>query len=107
MDAEADRIEAELLGFSFCSDDGGFAVTRVRISDGSIATAVGPLGHVTEGQHLVLTGRWTTHRQFGRQFRVLSVLIEDPRTPEDLTLPGSGAVRGLGFEMARCLVNHF
>ena len=108
MDAEADRIEAELLGFSFCSDDGGFAVTRVRISDGSIATAVGPLGHVTEGQHLVLTGRWTTHRQFGRQFRVLSVLIEDPRTLRGLErYLGSGAVRGLGPEMARRLVNHF
>ncbi len=106
--ADAARIEGELLGFSFRAEDGGFSVARVRTSEGLQITAVGPIGHVTEGQHLVLQGKWVDHPQFGRQLRVQSLLVEDPRTTRGLErYLGSGAVVGLGKEFARRVVQTF
>ena len=59
--------------------------------------AVGPIGHVTEGQHLVLSGRWVNHATHGRQLKVDGILVEDPRTTRGLErYLGSGAVTGLG-----------
>jgi exodeoxyribonuclease V alpha subunit len=108
MAAPTVRVEAELLGFSFRSDDGGFSVARLKNADGLQIVAVGPLGHVTEGQHLVLQGRWVEHTQFGRQLKVVSLLVEDPRTTLGLErYLGSGAVVGLGREFARRVVATF
>jgi exodeoxyribonuclease V alpha subunit len=102
------RIEGELLGFTFRTEDGGFSVARVRTEDKQRIIAVGPIGHVTEGQHLVLGGRWVEHANHGRQFRVESVLVEDPRTTRGLArYLGSGAVTGLGKEFAKRVVEHF
>ncbi len=96
-----ERIEGELTGFTYRTDDGGFAVARVRTEDGE-AIAVGPLGHVGEGQHVSLSGRWSTHSQYGRRFKVESVMVDDPRTLRGLErYLGSGAVKGLGKEFAR------
>ena len=72
------------------------------------SVVVGPIGHVTEGQHLLLTGKWVEHATHGRQFRVRSVLVEDPRTTRGLErYLGSGAVTGLGKEFAKRVVATF
>ena len=69
---------------------------------------MGPLGHVNRGQHVVLSGRWATHPSFGRQFKVDSVLVEDPRTLTGIErYLSSGAVKGLGPTFARRVVEHF
>jgi len=102
-----ERVEGELTGFTYRTDDGGFAVARVRTSESEVV-AVGPLGHVGEGQHVVLSGRWSTHAQYGRRFRVESVMVDDPRTLRGLErYLGSGAVKGLGKEFARRVVAAF
>jgi exodeoxyribonuclease V alpha subunit len=102
------RVEGELLGFTFRSEDGGFSVARMRTVDGTRIIAVGPIGHVSEGQHLILFGRWTDHAQFGRQLRVERLLVEDPRTTRGLErYLGSGAVAGMGKEFARRVVAAF
>lgn len=102
-----EKIEGELTGFSYRTDDGGFAVARIRTAEGE-AIAVGPLGHVGEGQHVALSGRWSTHSQYGRRFRVESVMVDDPRTLRGLErYLGSGAVKGLGKEFARRVVAEF
>lgn len=102
------RIEGELLGFTFKTEDGGFSVAKIRTQTQQSIVAVGPIGHVTEGQHLVLKGRWTQHVTHGRQFKVESVLVEDPRTTRGLErYLGSGAVTGLGKEFAKRVVDAF
>ncbi len=109
MDADtAVRVEGELLGFTFRSEDGGFSVARIRTVERTRIVAVGPIGHVSEGQHLVLFGRWVDHAQFGRQLRVERLLVEDPRTTRGLErYLGSGAVIGMGKEFARRVVATF
>jgi len=108
MSDSATRIEGELLGFTFRTEDGGFSVARIRTDDQQRVVAVGPIGHVTEGQHLILKGRWVTHASHGRQFKVASVLVEDPRTDRGLIrYLSSGAVTGLGKEFAKRVVETF
>ena len=103
-----ERLEGELLGFTFKTEDGGFSVARIRTEERARIVAVGPIGHVTEGQHLVMTGRWVSHATHGKQFKVKSVLVEDPRTTRGLArYLGSGAVAGLGKEFAKRVVDTF
>ena len=100
-----ERLE-ESLGFTFKTEDGGFSVARIRTEERARIVAVGPIGHVTEGQHLVMTGRWVSHATHGKQFKVKSVLVEDPRTTRGLVrYLGSGAVTGLGKEFAKRVVD--
>ncbi|MCK6506395.1 ATP-dependent RecD-like DNA helicase [Myxococcota bacterium] len=107
-DSAEQTLEGELLRFQYQADDGAFAVARIKLAGGGEALAVGPLGHVTEGQHLNLTGRWTEHPAFGRQFKVQGVLVEDPRTLRGLErYLASGAVQGLGPVFAQRVVEHF
>ncbi|MEC8191943.1 MAG: ATP-dependent RecD-like DNA helicase [Myxococcota bacterium] len=108
MNEPTNRIEGELLGFTFRTEDGGFSVARIRTDDQRRIIAVGPIGHVTEGQHLILKGSWVTHASHGRQFKVKTVLVEDPRTDRGLIrYLSSGAVTGLGKEFAKRVVDAF
>ena len=103
-----ESLEGELLRFSYTTEDGAFAVARLRPAAGGEIVVVGPLGHVTEGQHVQLSGRWMDHPSFGRQFKAEGVLVEDPRTLRGLErYLASGAVQGLGPTFAGRVVERF
>ena len=107
-----ETLEGELLRFSYKADDDAFAVAVLKLEgEGDEAgekVVVGPIGHITEGQHVRLTGRWMVHTSFGRQFRVSRSLVEDPRTLKGLTVYlSSGAVKGMGPSMAARVVEAF
>ncbi len=102
------RIEGELLGFTWQDDDSAFAVARIRTGAGEELTAVGPLAHLLPGQQVLLVGKWVEHRVHGRQLRVNSFMADDPRTLEGLaTYLASGAIKGVGSELAARIVDHF
>jgi exodeoxyribonuclease V alpha subunit len=107
-----ETLEGEILRFSYRAEDDAFAVAVLRVDaegdDGGEQTVVGPIGHITEGQHVRLVGRWMLHTSFGRQFRVSRSLVEDPRTLKGLTVYlSSGAVQGMGPSMAARVVERF
>lgn len=102
-----DHLDGELVSFSFMAEDGSFAVARVKNAQGS-HTVVGPLGHLHEGVHLSLKGRWERHPKFGRRFKVAELLVDDPRSLSGLQkYLASGAVPGFGEELARRAVEAF
>ncbi len=102
------RLEGELLGFSYQDENSAFAVARFALEDGEELMVVGPLGTARPGQTLHLSGRWDKHKVHGQQFRVYSFLADDPRTLEGLTTYlSSGAVQGVGPELAARLVDRF
>ncbi|HCH64429.1 MAG: ATP-dependent RecD-like DNA helicase [Deltaproteobacteria bacterium] len=101
-------LEGELIGFRWVSDDGSFAIARLRGPDQREVVAVGPLGHIQPGQHMTLRGHWETRSMFGRQFRARSVVVEDPKSLLGLErYLSDGAVKGLGPTFARRVVDHF
>lgn len=102
------RIEGELLGFRFKKADGSWAVATMRGASGRDLVAVGPLGHVQEGQHLTLDGKWENHPKFGSRFKVFEVVVAEPRTLRGIErYLADGAVKGLGPAFARRVVDRF
>ena len=102
------RLEGELLGFSYQDERSAFAVARFELADGEELTVIGPLGTARPGQTLHLSGRWEKHKVHGQQFKVYSFLADDPRTLDGLTTYlSSGAVQGVGPELATRLVERF
>jgi exodeoxyribonuclease V alpha subunit len=103
----ADTLEGEVAGFGFKSPDGGFAVARVRLADGVEVTAVGALAHLYEGQRVRAQGQWALDLRFGRQFKVETLLVEEPRTLAGLEKYLSASLDGVGPETARRIVESF
>ncbi|MCB9762888.1 MAG: ATP-dependent RecD-like DNA helicase [Alphaproteobacteria bacterium] len=103
-----ERLEGELEEFVYRADDGGWSVVRLKQSDGTLVTAVGSLGHISEGVHLVLDGYWSRHKRYGRRFKADSYLVENPQTLEGLVRYLAGdEVKGMGEELARRTVQRF
>lgn len=103
-----DRLEGELREISYKTEDNRFAVAEVLDDGGRRHTVVGPIGHLAPGAHVVLDGRWSEHPRYGKRFKVQAWLVEDPRTRRGLELYlAGGAVKGLGQELARRIVDQF
>jgi exodeoxyribonuclease V alpha subunit len=100
------RLSGEILGFSFKTES-GFAVARLLTAEDDILHVVGPIGQLQPGHNVSLTGRWEQNPKFGRQFRVESLLIEDPRTRVGLERYLAGTVEGIGPELAHRIVENF
>ncbi len=103
----AERLEGEVTAFGFKSAEGAFAVVKVRIATGAEVVAVGALSHLFEGQRIVATGQWVVDGRFGRQFKVETCLVEEPRTMRGLERYLAAAVEGVGPELARRIVETF
>jgi exodeoxyribonuclease V alpha subunit len=102
------RLEGELLGFSYQDERSAFAVARFRLEDGEEITVVGSIGTARPGQTLHLSGRWEQHKQHGQQFRAFGFMADDPRSLGGLVAYlSSGAVQGIGPELATRLVDRF
>ena len=56
---------------TYYSQETGYSVLRLKVRGRTdLVTVVGNLPEVNPGEGLRLDGIWTTHSQYGRQFRV-------------------------------------
>ena len=67
-----ETVCGEITRVVYSSPDGSYCVARFKLDSGENVTLVGPLADLGEGLNLEATGRWETHREHGRQFRVVS-----------------------------------
>ena len=69
---------------------------------------VGNMVGINVGESVELTGRWTIHGDYGKQFAVQTVRMVLPATVAGLEkYLGSGLIKGVGPVMARRIVKHF
>jgi exodeoxyribonuclease V alpha subunit len=102
-------IEGTLLGITFESADTGFVVGRFEV-EGELfpVTAVGEMFAPQRGDAFLLTGAWTEHPRFGRQFRFRDYEILQPTTVEGVErYLASGLVGGIGRSLAARIARHF
>jgi len=85
-----------------------FSAGRLRSPDGKSHSFAGNLFAV-EGQHIALAGRWETHPDYGRQFKVDHVEIEMPSGAEGLAqfIANHPEVKGIGPTRAAKIVLAF
>lgn len=104
---EQEKLKGVVETVTFRREDTGFTV--LELNDGEeMQLVVGVMPNVVPGEELILTGSWTTHPSFGRQFK--AELCEQS-LPESagaiLKYLASGAVRGIGPSMAEKIVSKF
>ena len=71
-------------------------------------TVIGNMLGVNVGESVRLTGQWTMHAQYGRQFKAESVRTVLPATIQGIRkYLGSGLIKGIGPVTAERIVRHF
>ena len=103
-------LEAVLERVTYANEDTGYTIARVATerSGPDLLTVVGPLLGAQIGETLRLTGRWTSHPRYGRQFEVRSYSTLLPATIQGIQrYLGSGLIKGIGPVMAERMVAHF
>ena len=103
-------LEAVLERVTYANEETGYTIARVATGSHGpdLLTVVGPLLGAQVGESLRLTGRWTTHPKYGKQFEVRSYATVLPATIQGIQrYLGSGLIKGIGPVMAERMVNHF
>jgi exodeoxyribonuclease V alpha subunit len=104
------ELEAVLERITYANEETGYTIARVATerSGSDLLTVVGPLLGAQVGESLRLTGRWTSHPKYGRQFEVHSYTTTLPATVQGVRrYLGSGLIKGIGPVMAERMVDHF
>ena len=103
-------LEAVLERITYANEDTGYTIGRVATerTGPDLLTVVGPLLGAQVGESLRLTGRWSSHPRYGRQFEVHSYTTVLPATIQGIRrYLGSGMIKGIGPMMAERMVAHF
>lgn len=103
------QLEGTVERVTYYSEETGYAVIRLSVKGWTgLATVVGNLPEVTPGESLRLEGTWTTHQQYGRQFKTERYEQILPATVEGIKkYLGSGMVKGVGPVTAARIVQRF
>lgn len=104
-----EQLQAVVENITFQSDDGNFAVFKVKpANENNLVTVVGNIVPPLIGEELELTGEWVEHIRFGRQFKAASYKRIAPTSLKGIErFLASGAIKGIGPAMAARLVGHF
>lgn len=104
-------LEGRLSRVVWASDDGGYAVVRLRTLEGEV-TAVGALAlladEAEEDAFVAIEGAWEEHAVHGRQFRSSGFLQGLPRTRLGLEVfLAQAGIPGVGKKTAKAIADHF
>lgn len=88
--------------------DNGYSVLRLGCDNGQTVTVVGTIPLPTVGERLMVTGKWSNHSSYGRQFEAEFLERLMPQTaPEILRYLSSRAIKGIGPVTAARIVQRF
>jgi len=75
-------LEGVLERITYANEDTGYTIARVATerTGPNLLTVVGPLLGAQIGESLRLTGRWSSHPKYGKQFQVDSYTTMLPAT---------------------------
>ena len=92
----------------FQNYDNGYAVLRLSCENGQTVTVVGTIPLPSAGERLMVTGKWSNHASYGRQFEAEFLERMMPQTSQDiLQYLSSRAIKGIGPKTAARIVNRF
>ena len=109
MEQKSETVTGIIHKIVFQSQDTGFTVARLKVKNQSDpVTIVGKIAGLDEGKTVELSGKWITHKKFGRQLQVETFLELKPGTLLGIEkYLGSGIVPGIGPKFARRIVQKF
>ena len=105
---ELEIIQGSIGAVVYQNYDNGYAVLRLHAGGGQMVTVVGTIPLPAVGERLMVTGKWSTHSSYGRQFEAefLERLLPQS-SAEILSYLSSRIIKGIGPKTAARIVSHF
>ena len=105
---EMDILQGIIGAVVFQNYDNGYAVLRLNCENGQAVTVVGTIPMPSVGERLMVTGKWSNHSSYGKQFEAEFLERLMPQTAKDiLQYLSSRAVKGIGPKLAARIVQKF
>ena len=101
-------IQGVIAGVVYQNYENGYSVLRLRDQNQQTITVVGTIPLPAVGERLMVTGRWSSHPSYGKQFEAEFLERLMPETaPEIVAYLSSRIIKGIGPVMAGRIVSLF
>ena len=108
MEQELEILQGTIGAVVYQNYENGYAVLRLAIGGGQTVTVVGTIPLPAVGERLMVTGKWSTHQSYGKQFEAEFLERLMPQSAmEILQYLSSRIIKGIGPRMAARIVDHF
>ena len=108
MEQELEILQGVISAVVYENYDNGYAVLRLNVGGGQAVTVVGTIPLPAVGERLMVTGRWSSHSSYGRQFEAEFLERMLPQTSNEiLSYLSSRIIKGIGPKTAARIVSHF
>ena len=105
---ETELLQGVITAVIYQNYENGYTVLRMQCQDGQTITVVGTIPLPAVGERLMVTGRWTSHPSYGKQFEAEFLERLLPETRADIMgYLSSRILKGIGPKMAARIVGHF
>nr|MBE6545620.1 ATP-dependent RecD-like DNA helicase [Oscillospiraceae bacterium] len=103
-----ETLKGTIENLVYRNESNDYTVLEIVDGEDNLVTAVGVMPMAFEGEIVTLKGRWTVHKEFGKQFAFDSF---DKSLPDDVDgifkYLSSGTIKGVGPVTALKIVNRF
>ena len=108
MTEEMEILQGAISAVVYQNYENGYAVLRLGVGGGQHVTVVGTIPLPAVGERLMVTGRWSNHSNYGRQFEAEFLERLMPQTAmEIMSYLSSRVIKGIGPKMAARIVERF
>jgi len=108
MQQELEILQGVIGAVVYQNYENGYAVLRLQCEDGQTATVVGTIPRPTVGERLMVTGKWSAHQSYGKQFEAEFLERLMPQSASEiLRYLSSRSIKGIGPVTATRIVNKF
>ena len=105
---ELEVLQGTISAVVYQNYDNGYTVLRLSLGGGQTATVVGTIPLPTVGEKLMVTGKWSSHQNYGKQFEAEFLERMMPQSAmEILQYLSSRAIKGIGPKLAARIVERF
>ena len=105
---EQEILQGTVSAVVYQNYENGYSVLRLSCRDGSTATVVGTIPLPVVGEQLMVTGKWSSHSNYGRQFEAEFLERLMPATAMEIqTYLASRVIKGVGPKTAARIVAKF
>ena len=108
MEQELQILQGVISAVVFQNYDNGYAVLRLNVGGNQHVTVVGTIPLPAPGERLMVTGKWSNHSSYGKQFEAEFLERLLPQTSMEILSYLSGRIiKGIGPKTAARIVQHF
>ena len=108
MTEDLEILQGAISAVVYQNYENGYAVLRLNVGGGQTVTVVGTIPLPAVGERLMVTGKWSNHSNYGRQFEAEFLERLMPQTTmEILNYLSSRVIKGIGPKMAARIVERF